>query len=217
MGHARIEDELRSAVGAGGCPLCRLLRDDEERYWAFFLYEGFQDPDAERRLARSVGYCPRHLAQLARRHDPFAAASLALASVRGALAALEGRRAPPPPASACPVCSSLATAEALAVRALVPLLEGDAEAQAAYAAGEGLCYDHLGLVAEVHGRRARALLEQGRRTLERHREALERLIASFDYRAQAPDREQAGAWRRAFAALRGEPGRVGRGRSLGRR
>jgi len=210
MGHARIEHELEAAIRAGGCPVCRILRDDEDRYWSFFLYEGFQDADADRRLARSIGYCPRHLAQLARRHDPFASASIALASVRGALDALARRRVPPPAAKACPACASLEVAEKLALSALPPLLDGDAALAAEYAAGEGLCYDHLSLAAELNGRRAKALLEQGRRTLERQREALERLLASFDYRAEPPDREQAGAWRRAFAALRGDPGRVGR-------
>lgn len=210
MGHAGIEHELEAAIRTGGCPACRVLRDDEERYWSFFLYEGFQDPEADRKLARSIGYCPRHLEQLARRHDPFASASVALASVGGALDALSASRVPPPAASACPVCASLAVAEELALAALVPLLEADAELAAAYQAGEGLCYDHLGRAAELHGRRAKALLEHGRRTLERHRQALERLLASFDYRARGPDRDLAGAWRRGFLALHGDPGRVGR-------
>jgi hypothetical protein len=214
MSPARIEWSLEDAIRQPGCPICRVLREDERGYWEFFLYEGFQDPDADARLFQSIGYCHRHLAQLAARNDVFAAASLALASIEGALSRVERARLRrgngfPRAGDGCPVCANLAGSEESALQALVPLLERDADLAAAYGGSDGLCYEHLGVAVAIHGRRARELLVHAQERLSAHRDALVALVNSFDYRSAPADVELSGAWSRAFRALRDNPGRIG--------
>jgi hypothetical protein len=214
MARQGFQHDLFEAMRETGCPVCRVLRESEARYWNFFLYEGFQDSQAYLDLVESVGYCPRHLAQLAARNDVFAAAGLASASVKGALRRLDVR----PPrfrrrrirraGDRCPPCRLLATHEALLLRALSTLLEGDAEALRSYQGSEGLCFDHVAASYSLRLDELGVLVGHARARLRSRLEEVERLQASFDYQAAPATRELAGAWRRAFAAVRDHPGHV---------
>jgi hypothetical protein len=207
----RVEPELAEAMGGPGCPACRLLRAAEGRYWASLLHEVFQEPDARRAVRRSAGYCARHTRQLAARGDVLAAAMLADEAARGALERLAPARAPRAALlrrrrPGCPACASLAGTQAAVLHALAEAV-ASGRLDAAYGAGDGLCFDHVEALAEgPAGDRLRA---DARARLERHRRELAALIATFDHQLEGAAEEQAGAWRRALAALRGDPGRIG--------
>jgi len=205
-----LERGIVEAVQEPGCPVCRTLRNAERRYWSFFLHEGFQDPEAALRVARSIGYCRRHADQLELEHDLFAAAKLTRASVLGALEQLEpkpGRRSTPAAGSRCPVCRSLVSSEQDALAALGRLLEDAAFAER-YRHSDGLCFDHVGLALTRRTQGAGLIRAHARATLDGHEAQLRRLVQSFDYRAKPADAELASAWKRATQALRGDPGRI---------
>jgi hypothetical protein len=211
MSPSALEFELRELVAQPGCPICRLLRASEERYWSFLLYEGFQDPEVKADVRDSLGYCARHVGQLAARQDVFAFAVLARAAVEGALAALTDagglrRRSVPPPGRRCPACRMLASTERNALDALGVLLDRDRRFLELYGAADGLCLGHIALA-----RAGSAVLRaQARARFDLLAVELARLIYSFDYRAEPAGRDLAGAWRRAFRALRDDPGPLGR-------
>lgn len=209
-----LDADLARALGESGCPVCRLMREAEDRYWDFFLYEGFQDPGAATTLRRTVGYCHRHLRQLRHHHDTFAGSSLAHASLEGALerllddsrrARVRSRRQP----LSCPVCEHLAGYEQLALEALGRLLDRDEEVRAAYREHSGLCFAHLELALARRVEAADMLREHGARRLRRLKEDVQRLHESYRYDREPADAELAGSWLRAFRALRGDPGRIG--------
>ncbi len=162
--------------------------DDEPR--GRLCGAGFQDPQAALDLRRSVGYCRRHLAQLAERQDPFASAVLADASVEGALLQLEehprpfgrGRRHA---RTHCPVCTSLVSLQ-----------------QTASGCSASSPRPTRPSPTSTGARTASATTITGRL------HDVRRLKKSFDYRSDAPSPELARAWRRAFRALRDDPGRL---------
>jgi len=210
------EQDLVEAIPRGGCPACRLLRRAETQYWFFFLYEGFQDPEAGAALRRSIGYCRRHLGQLADHNDVFAAANLALASVGGALERLDAsrgrwgkRRVSQPAGAGCPACTHTEATEHAALESLGPLLEKEPTIHDLYRSSAGLCFDHVAKAQRI-GVEGLSLLEaHARRRLEEQATDLACLIRSFDYQTESADAQLAGAWKRAFRAIRGDPGRVG--------
>lgn len=209
-----LDADLAGALGERGCPVCRLMRDTEERYWDFFLYEGFQDAGAATTLRRTVGYCHRHLRQLRHHHDTFAGSSLAHASLEGALERLaEGpRRARVRPRLrplSCPVCEHLAGYERLALEALGRLLDRDDEVRTAYGEHGGLCFAHLEIALARRVEAADMLREHGARRLGRLKDEVQRLHESYRYDRESADGELASSWLRAFRALRGDPGRIG--------
>jgi hypothetical protein len=208
------DSDLVDALREPGCPACRVLRAAEERYWFFFLHEGFQEPDAVAAVRRSVGYCRRHEAQLAARRDAFALAVLSHAAVVGALERL-ARGAPRLRRGGadgvgrdCPVCAELARTERGALDRLLAGL-ADGRLAAAYEASDGVCFDHVRAAPGTPRAGAARLRRDARARLERQRMELDELIGTFDYRAAGAAPEQARAWRRALAALRGDPGAVG--------
>lgn len=52
--------EIREALGQAGCPVCRLLSRDAERYLDSVLWELVNDPGVRDELNRARGYCPQH-------------------------------------------------------------------------------------------------------------------------------------------------------------
>lgn len=55
-----VEAELKRALAAAGCPLCRAGEDGVERYLRFILHEFVNDPATRSRLAEAWGFCRRH-------------------------------------------------------------------------------------------------------------------------------------------------------------
>ena len=51
---------LKSAFKKEGCPVCRLLKEQEDRYFFNLLYENVNDGPTRGRIIDSMGLCPNH-------------------------------------------------------------------------------------------------------------------------------------------------------------
>lgn len=58
--------DLKRALGQGGCPICRLRAEAEERYLGHVLWENVNDIATRGRFLPSWGYCDRHARLLGR-------------------------------------------------------------------------------------------------------------------------------------------------------
>jgi hypothetical protein len=215
----RLEWALDDALSRAGCPVCALLRQDEERFWEGFLYERFQDPDAFAEMRASRGFCGRHTAQLTASRDVVPGATVALAALQGALdllAARPARRRRWPGSSAAPaaclVCARLRRMQDLVLEELDRQLARGGAAAERYAASAGVCVDHATAARTMGFQHRDALEAPTRRALEAAARAMQALLASFDYRERSADPEMVEAWHRAVPLLRGDPGAIHVGR-----
>jgi hypothetical protein len=83
--------DLLRALGLGGCPLCRALDDDEERWIDSFWREGRQSPAARKQFFAAGGFCRDHAWLLHRLVDA-AGSGAAIADLYGQLATNDLRR-----------------------------------------------------------------------------------------------------------------------------
>lgn len=58
----RIFYELKTALSQPGCPLCKLEKDAERRYFDTLFYELVNDPATRQKILRGGGFCPTHTA-----------------------------------------------------------------------------------------------------------------------------------------------------------
>ena len=214
MAQPRIEWALEDAVRGSGCPVCALLRHDEERYWDGFLYERFQDPEVFAAVRASRGFCARHTGQLAAFRDVVPGATVALAATQGALDLLAA--APPrrrlrrgaPDTPPCAVCVRLRGTQDLVIQELDRQLGRGGAFTEAYGASAGVCVDHVIAARALGVERREALEAPVRRALAAVAAELTDLLASFDYRNAPADAASVEAWHRAVPLLRGDPGAI---------
>lgn len=169
--------DLRQAFGEAGCPVCRLLAGNADRYVETVLWEMVTDVDAREEFKRTQGYCREHAWLLARRGASLGTAILTLDVLEAALRTLEAdrtgnrrtfslqqlrqkfSRSEPTEAatglaaelaaqSACPVCSHLAQSATYYLIALAEHLAGEDSLAPAYSASDGLCLPHFRLALE---------------------------------------------------------------------
>ncbi|HXG14622.1 MAG TPA: DUF6062 family protein, partial [Calidithermus sp.] len=230
--------DLLEAFRQPGCPVCRCVAAASRRYLDTLGHERVTDPETRRRLRASWGLCNWHtwiLAELP--GSPFAAAVIHEDLLRAAsrrVAALGARavrtrrgpsrwlgrliaghpwpvvrlyhRRPP-----CPACLEAARVEAGAVEAMAAFV-GEIQFQRAYEDSDGLCVPHaVHALERAAGRpEAETLARLTVRRWEALRRTLERFVAKHDHRNTEPfSDDEAGAWRRALAAIAGEPGLFG--------
>ncbi len=153
--------ELADAFRLPGCPLCRTVAADEERWIESFWREGKSGRDARLAFYDAGGFCPRH-GWLLHRQVAAANAGAAIADLYGSLARRDlelldraiavltksrRRTRRLTRRSECPAC--VAAAEALSRKAyfLLDLLRTGA-ARELYGASDGLCLRHLAAVAD---------------------------------------------------------------------
>ncbi|MBC7238068.1 MAG: hypothetical protein H5T69_19665, partial [Chloroflexi bacterium] len=159
--------ELVDAQSMPGCPICRLVYKQTDRYLDSILYEAVLDPDVRTKLKRSHGFCREHTDMLRRKPGRALGIALIYRDIIRTLASaadgaryhrssgasplsrwLPGRREELPvvhkliPTERCPACEIGEQAEKRTVQLLVAHL-GDEKLHAAYAEGEGLCLRHL--------------------------------------------------------------------------
>ncbi|MBI2469276.1 MAG: hypothetical protein HYV62_15895 [Candidatus Rokubacteria bacterium] len=222
---------LVDACGGSGCPVCRCLRELTLRSLDALLYEQVNDPDTRARLSRSWGFCAWH-AWLATevRNAPLGIAIVYEDLLRQARARLGAahleltrapvargwrrlfRRATPVELVAaraarvpCPLCVTLAEAEAGYLRTVLDSLE-DPEFDGAYGRSDGLCLPHLVLALAAHPGHggAAALVARALQKLDRLAAELRAFVAKHDYREQAPfSPDEAVSWTRALGFLVG--------------
>src|SRR6266700_1902582 len=93
--------QLREALEAPGCAVCRLAEEAVEASQRTLLYENVNDPGVRELLARSGGYCRQHAWQLVRRRDLLGTAIVYRDLVRRFM---EGLGPSPAALERCPAC-----------------------------------------------------------------------------------------------------------------
>lgn len=133
-----------------GCPLCRLEREQERRYFFWFFAENYHAPETLASLVASHGFCQQHASRLAACGEDRAAAigvvyELVSRKVAAELAAELGRERPTWPVRSlgrCPACASRERAERRFLEALAEVLR-DSRVRSRYHPPHLLCQSHL--------------------------------------------------------------------------
>ncbi len=228
---ALAEVELRDALPAPGCAICRVGEQSATRYLRFVLHESVNDPTVRERLLAAWGFCRRHAWHFLRMEtgtvrDRLATAILGEALVEALRLALGpgtpfGAAAPGPrelgrrharigaalaPRADCPACIRQRQHEAHVVAVLLKVLAGGGWRDLVVAS-DGLCVPHLRLaLAEAEGcpTELEWLLADHRRRLQALLDDLQEYIRKHDYRfaGEAPGPERE-AFSRATAVVAG--------------
>ncbi|MCS7240723.1 MAG: hypothetical protein NZ651_05720 [Candidatus Bipolaricaulota bacterium] len=202
---------LEKAMQAPGCPICRRVREAEERWIWNVLYELTGDPKVHERFATSFGLCREHAALMAQVVEtrelvtPTGTARLYESAVAHVLHGLANFRTKKGlQREECPVCVVAEEAEERESWFLGKLL-ADPAFCAAYEKSDGLCLPHFlsvwsgapkkvraKLLADFQGRLARLLVHL--RELQRKER--------FDVH-EPPTPEEIASWREALWRLGG--------------
>ena len=208
---ALFSHQLRRALREPGCPICRLVRESEERWIWTLLYEFTGDPEIHALLARSLGLCAPH-ADLMRKvvegrrlMTPSGVARLYETVVKALEGELrQGRLRGNAKKPECPLCTyAKNTAERQAY--FLARLLSTREWRKEYEASDGLCWPHVRQVLAQAPREVQGWLTQdfaGR--LERLRRNLSELQRKQRYDVPEPvTPEEADSWREALWRLGG--------------
>lgn len=215
--------ELRDALQAGGCPLCRLGRRAATRYIDTLNYEGVNDPGLRRALQLSHGLCHRHAWQWTQtRGSPLGVAIVYQNLVKDLIETLDS---PEPLVTAapggrhgrakrvarlaakgvCPACRAEEESVERYALTLLAHLEQPDLAQAYLDAG-GLCLPHLAAVLAAADVGQARMLQKWQLAVYRglHGQLAE-FIRKHDHRYRSePFGEERDSWTRAVASLAGE-------------
>ena len=216
--------DLVRALGLPGCPLCRALAADDERWMDSFWHEGKQDATARRRFFEAGGFCRAH-AWLLHRLVAEAGAGAAIADLYGQLAIydlrwfeniranLERRRRQRAPTlrrrRRCPACAFRAEALERKAHFLAEAL-GEEQVREAYRRSEGLCFPHFartleGALAGGNKQTAGFLLDDWRDRLSELRSDLSEYDRKRDYRyASEPKGAEQRSWTEVIRRYVGE-------------
>ncbi len=149
--------DLRAALQDGTCSVCDLVAQATARRLRFLFHECITDPGVRMELRASLGFCPRHASAAVQQGHALGIAMIYQDVVNQARSRLSTSNAKSPARSSCPECVSEREDETRYVRALANDLI-DAEMQAAYAAGPGLCLRHLDMALAQSRAQVRAFL-----------------------------------------------------------
>jgi hypothetical protein len=213
--------ELRDALLAGGCPMCRLGNRAATGYMSGALYEGMTVPSVRNRLRAAQGLCRRHGWQLVRLRtsnlgtaivyrdvlaDLIAALDDPASGGRGGLFGRQSSAGLPEPQLPCPACETEKD-EAMRTGDVLRAHLGDSVIEAAFRSAGGLCLPHLRLILGRAGRTEAQTLRAWQMAAYRElRGELDELIRKHDYRfAGEPIGAEGDAWLRAMARVVGEP------------
>ena len=214
--------ELLDALKAGGCALCWLARKASDSYINALLHEGVSDVPIRDELRNARGPCYRHAWQMTDKRGSVLGTALIYRDVVNTLAkALQYDAAAPrrwrgyrealarrlAPTTGCPACTLEQDAERRSAKTLLKHLSS-AEVAAAYAAAGGLCLPHFQVVLSHANEEATRTLAQWQEAALCHlRDELDELIRKHDHRFQSESitEEEAASWKRAVAAVAGEP------------
>lgn len=208
---ALFSHQLRRALREPGCPICRLVRESEERWIWTLLYEFTGDPEIHALLARSLGLCAPH-ADLMRKvvegrrlMTPSGVARLYETVVKALEGELrQGRLRGNAKKPECPLCTYAKNTAERQAYFLAQLLS-TREWRKEYEASDGLCWPHVRQVLAQAPREVQEWLTQdfaGR--LERLRRNLSELQRKQRYDVPEPvTPEEADSWREALWRLGG--------------
>lgn len=163
---------LKEALTEEGCPLCRLVREGEERWLWQLLYEFTGDPGVRGELDRALGLCHAHahlLIKVVEERELIGGDGVARiyeSIVRRYRRDLMGSGSAPngprprrlPRKAGCPLCSRGQERELGLIHSLLKGLE-DQEWRVSFKASDGLCNPHFLLaLREADDPRIRGLL-----------------------------------------------------------
>jgi hypothetical protein len=192
--------QLREALEAPGCAVCRLAVEAVEASQRRLLYENVNDPGVREVLARSGGFCREHASQLVRRRDLLGTAIVHRDLVRRFR---EGLGSSPAALERCPACVEHDETARRAISELTSRFE-DPEIGRRFAASDGLCRDHFYLARTAWRGRPDALEVAQTACLSRLLEQLGELIRKHDHRFRhEPVGDEGDSWLRAVAAVSG--------------
>ncbi|MBC7098416.1 hypothetical protein H5T52_04780 [Candidatus Bipolaricaulota bacterium] len=208
---ALFSHQLSRALGEPGCPICRLVRESEERWIWTLLYEFTGDPEIHTLLARSLGLCALH-ADLMRKvvegrrlMTPSGVARLYETVVNALERKLQqGLLRGNANKTECPLCTyANGTAERQAY--FLARLLSTREWQKEYKASDGLCWPHGRLVLKQASRGVQSwLMGDFVQRLERLGGLLAELQRKQRYDVPEPvTPEEADSWREALWRLGG--------------
>lgn len=201
--------QLRDALQAPGCAVCRLAEEAVHGYQRSLLHENVNDPEARAQIVRSGGFCHEHAWRLVEHRDLLGTAIIhrdLVARFRdqlrsapsGVSAGREGRRRAP-----CPACATRDETTRTAVRVLRDFF-GESDLRERFDASDGLCRRHFAQALQVWAGPADALIEAQAASLARLLQQLDELIRKQDYRfSHEPVGEERNSWLRAIAAVSG--------------
>jgi len=155
-------------------------------------------------LRASLGFCPRHASAAVHQGNALGIAMIYQDVVNQARTRLSASNAKAPACSACPECTYEREDERRYARALANDLI-DAEMQAAYAAGPGLCLRHVEMVLAQSRAEVRAFLcTQEEAKLGRLACELGEFIRKSDFNhSHEPMGDERNSWLRALAKIAG--------------
>jgi hypothetical protein len=216
-------DVLR-AFNLPGCPLCRALDADDERWMRSFRREGKQDPKARSRFFEAGGFCREH-AWLLHRLVSEAGSGAAIADLYGQLATydlrlfeklranLDRRRRQRAPTlrrrRRCPACAFRREAIGRKAHFLAEALNEE-QVREAYRRSEGLCFTHFARTVEGafgvgNKKTADFLLDDWRERLAQLRSELSEYDRKRDYRyATEPKGIEQRSWTEVIRRYVGE-------------
>ena len=224
------ENELKRALAAPGCSLCRVGEEAVQRYLRFVLYESVNDAAFRGRLATAWGFCRRHAwhflrLEWATMRDGLSTANITEGLLKTAEEVLDAYLSAAPdglsrkrvvravekllhaltPAGECPACALQARHEAYALMVLLRVLEEEAWRER-FERSDGLCLFHLRrpLTGGEAPEQVRWLIEVHRRRFHGLLADLEEYMRKHDYRfSREPYGQERDAFVRATAALAG--------------
>ena len=180
MADAQLIFDLRLACRKQGCPVCLVTQQAAARHIELTFHESMLDPDARRKLVRSLGFCYEH----AWLTDALGQAIIYKDLVKEMLAMLPRPtdKRPIPEPKPCPACESAATTLRLLIESL-PTALGDPAFVEEYQKSSGLCLPHLRTILEkVSPREREILLAHQKLRLEGLMGELAEFIRKNDYR-----------------------------------
>ncbi|MGY4706593.1 hypothetical protein ACVNPS_02415 [Candidatus Bipolaricaulota sp. J31] len=192
---------LRRAMEEPGCPICRLVRESEERRLWVLIYEHTGDPELHRRFSDSFGLCGRHAALLGRivvqrpLATPAAVARLYETLCAHAREVVRSGF----PRQRCDLCRYAAGTARRYAASLAEFLLSP-ERHGMYERSDGLCVPHLTLVLEEAADEVREFLRRDISArlirLERHLRELQRKQRYDVHEGLSP--AEANAWKEAL-------------------
>jgi hypothetical protein len=220
--------ELRDALTAGGCPICRLGQQAADSYLNALIHEGVTDPDLREKLRDARGLCHHHAWRLANRRGSTLGAAIIYHDVtntliklleaqddapasgglhwpgahRGDMTALARRLGASAP---CPACQLEDSARPRAVKTLLKYLD-DPDIAAGYLSAGGLCLPHLQLaLTQANDAQAHAIIAAQLTIYRALRAEMAELIRKHDhrFRGEPVSDEESDAWLRAIARIAG--------------
>lgn len=148
--------DLEAALACEGCPICARTIDADERWLDHFLYEGYQEREAMRAVARGGGFCVYHARRVEAIGLSASVALVYLALIEECLPRLAGRlnvggRHPPLVAApdACEACAQAREVERRECFFLALLI--GARPPDRYGNPATVCMPHLPRLAEYLG------------------------------------------------------------------